>query len=347
MRIADYEKALKKSPRSWLITGVAGFIGSNLLERLLLLGQRVIGMDNLSTGYAANLELVKEKVGAESWDNFQFHQADIRDPDACRRAADGVDYVLHQAALGSVPRSMKDPLGTHENNVNGFLNVLIASRDAGVKRFVYASSSSVYGDSPKLPKVEEDIGNPLSPYAATKYMNELYAGVFARCYGLETIGLRYFNIFGQRQDPNGAYAAVIPLWFKSLLDGEPVYINGDGETSRDFCFIDNAVQANLLAALTDDRAAVNRVYNIAVGERNTLLRLYELIAGEIGKARAGFNSGEPLFRDFRPGDVRHSFADISAARKLLGYEPTHDLAKGLKAAAGYYLGRYAPETEVS
>lgn len=333
----DQEKKLKDSPRKWLVTGVAGFIGSNLLEKLLSLGQYVVGLDNYSTGRHDNLEVVKSIVGEEAWNGFRMVEGDIRDLEACQAAAAGVDYVLHQAALGSVPRSIVDPIATHKSNVNGFLNMLVAARDVGVKRFVYASSSSVYGDHPALPKMEADIGNPLSPYAATKYFNEVYAEVFARCYGLETIGLRYFNVFGPRQDPEGQYAAVIPLWFKSLLKGESVYINGDGETTRDFCYVDNAVQANLLAATCQEKAAINKVYNVAVGERNKLNKLYQLICEEISKHDVEFEPKDPVYRDFRPGDVRHSLADISQAKALLAYEPTHDLAHGLSMAVGYYM----------
>ncbi|MGA7965465.1 MAG: SDR family oxidoreductase [Gammaproteobacteria bacterium] len=333
----DQEKKLKDSSRNWLITGVAGFIGSNLLEKLLSLGQNVVGLDNYSTGYRGNLEVVRSVVGEEAWDGFRMVEGDIRDIEICKVAAADADYVLHQAALGSVPRSISDPVATHENNVNGFLNVLVAARDAKVKRFVYASSSSVYGDHPALPKVEADIGKPLSPYAATKYFNEVYADVFARCYGLETIGLRYFNVFGRRQDPEGAYAAVIPLWFKALLKGEPAYINGDGETTRDFCYVDNAVQANLLAAVCEKSESLNRSYNVAYGERNTLNRLFELIGEEVAKRAPGAKIGKPVYRDFRPGDIRHSLADIGQAKALLGYAPKFDLCTGLAAAADYYV----------
>lgn len=337
----ELEKKLHDSPRNWLVTGVAGFIGSNLLERLLSLGQNVVGLDNYSTGYQDNLEAVRGIVGEEAWDGFRMIDGDIRDPEVCEEAVAGADYVLHQAALGSVPRSIEDPVATHENNVNGFLNMLMAARDADVKRFVYASSSSVYGDHPALPKVEADVGKPLSPYAATKYFNEVYADVFARCYGLETIGLRYFNVFGRRQDPGGAYAAVIPLWFKALLLGEPVYINGDGETTRDFCYVDNAVQANLLAALADSPEAVNRAYNVAYGERNSLNRLFELVGKEVSKRAPDVQIGEPVYRDFRPGDIRHSLADISEAQSLLGYAPGFDLGRGLAAAADYYTDLFS------
>jgi len=340
MNAGDYEKEIESGSRRWLVTGVAGFIGSNLLEKLLNLGQEVIGIDNLSTGHRHNLDAIKKLVPQEQWKNFRFIEGDIRDLATCASAVDGVDCVLHQAALGSVPRSIKEPITTHESNVSGFLNVLTASKDAGVGRFVYASSSSVYGDHPGLPKVETDIGKPLSPYAATKYVNEVYADVFSRCYGLETVGLRYFNVFGRRQDPEGAYAAVIPLWFKALLKGEPVYINGDGETTRDFCYVDNAVQANLLAAVCDKPEALNRSYNVAYGERNTLNKLFELIGAEIKKYEPDFEAPDPVYRDFRPGDIRHSLADISQARELLGYEPTHDLASGLSKAVDYYMGLF-------
>ncbi|HEV2112014.1 MAG TPA: SDR family oxidoreductase [Gammaproteobacteria bacterium] len=332
------ERELAAAPRVWLITGVAGFIGSNLLQRLLSIDQKVVGLDNFSTGNRANLEAVRAAVTSEQWGRFKFLEGDIRDIAVCRPAVEGADYVLHQAALGSVPRSVSDPLATHEHNINGFLNILVAARDAHVARFVYASSSSVYGDHPDLPKVEERTGDPLSPYAVTKKVNELYASVFHRCYGLDVIGLRYFNIFGPRQDPNGAYAAVIPLWFKALLNRDPVFINGDGETSRDFCYVDNAVQANMLAAWTPDREAVGQVYNIAVGERTTLLQLYELIRREVAEHFPAAKDAEPQFRDFRQGDIRHSLADISKARKLLGYKPAHTVGAGLTLAANYYIG---------
>lgn len=322
---------------TWLVTGAAGFIGSNILERLLRLNQNVTGFDNFSTGHHHNLEAVRKLVTPEQWARFRFIEGDIRDLVACRSAAQGADYVLHQAALGSVPRSLLDPLATHETNVNGFLNMLIAARDAKIRRFVYASSSSVYGDHPGLPKTEVLIGKPLSPYAVTKYFNEVYAEVFSRCFDMQTVGLRYFNVFGPRQDPEGAYAAVIPLWFKALIQQQPVYINGDGKTSRDFCFVDNAVQANLLAALSDSPEAINQTYNVAIGEQTTLEELYQIIS----KAVSGHRPGKkmiPVYRDFRPGDVRHSQADISKARRLLGFQPTHTLKQGMELSAGYYLG---------
>lgn len=328
---------LAASPRTWLITGVAGFIGSNLLETLLKLEQRVVGLDNFSTGHQHNLDEVQSQVSAEQWRRFAFIHGDIRTPETCVQACHGVDYVLHQAALGSVPRSIEDPVTTNENNISGFLNMLVAARDAGVRRFVYAASSSTYGDHPGLPKVEEQIGKPLSPYAVTKYVNELYADVFARAYNFNTIGLRYFNIFGRRQDPNGAYAAVIPKWFAALIAGEAVYINGDGETSRDFCFIDNCVQANILAATVEVEEATNQVYNVAFGERTTLNELYRLIRERVAPANPSAADAEPQYRDFRAGDVRHSLADISKAKDLLGYIPLYSIRNGLDKAAEWYL----------
>jgi UDP-N-acetylglucosamine 4-epimerase len=330
------QQQLKLEPKTWLITGVAGFIGSNLLEALLKLDQRVVGLDNFITGHQHNLDEVQSLVAPKQWSNFRFIKADIRELAACHDACAGVDYVLHQAALGSVPRSIQDPIATNQSNIDGFLNMLVAARDAKVKQFVYAASSSTYGDHPGLPKVEDKIGKPLSPYAVTKYVNELYAEVFARTYGLLNIGLRYFNVFGPRQDPNGAYAAVIPKWTASLLNGEPVYINGDGETSRDFCFITNAVQANLLAATTSNPDASNQVYNIAVGERSTLNDLYRLIRHGLTRYLPVAANAEPIYRDFRAGDVRHSLADVTKANTLLGYKPTHRLAQGLEVALAWY-----------
>lgn len=336
---AKLKADLQVSPRTWLITGVAGFIGSNLLEALLNLNQRVVGLDNFATGKRENLAEVCELVGEEKWRSFAFIEGDIRSLDDCRTACAGVDYVLHQAALGSVPRSIEDPLTTNETNITGFLNMLTAARDAAVCRFVYAASSSTYGDHPALPKVEEQIGKPLSPYAVTKYVNELYADVFARCYGFETIGLRYFNIFGRRQDPDGAYAAVIPKWFAALLSGESVYINGDGETSRDFCYIDNTVQANLLAACVSEKAALNQVYNIAVGGRTTLNELFTLIRSNVVEVYPDALNAEPVYRDFRAGDVRHSLADISKVQRLLGYVPSHTIEAGMQEAGKWYIGK--------
>ncbi|HEY8095794.1 MAG TPA: SDR family oxidoreductase, partial [Methylobacter sp.] len=321
----------------WLITGVAGFIGSNLLETLLKNGQRVLGLDNFSTGHKSNLEEIRSAVTEEQWVNFRLIEGDIRDPKICNEACIGVDYVLHQAALGSVPRSLNDPVATNSVNIDGFLNMLVAARDAKVKRFVYAASSSTYGDHPGLPKVEDVIGKPLSPYAVTKYVNELYAEVFALNYGFRSIGLRYFNVFGPRQDPNGAYAAVIPKWIASMIRNEPVYINGDGETSRDFCYIANVVQANLLAATTDNQDAVNQVYNIAVGDRTTLNQLFEYLRTNLAAQFTHLQEFQPTYRDFRAADVRHSLADISKAKSLLGYQPNHRVSEGLAEAMAWYV----------
>jgi len=330
---------LAAQPRRWLVTGSAGFIGSHLVQALLELGQEVVGLDNFATGHRRNVDEVGTAVGPVRWQRHRFLEADIRDPAACRDACRGVDVVLHQAALGSVPRSLADPIATNASNVDGFLNLLVAARDAGVRRFVYAASSSTYGDEPGLPKVEDRIGRPLSPYAVTKLVNELYADVFARCYGLQSIGLRYFNVFGPRQDPDGAYAAVIPRWIRAMLVGDEVAINGDGETSRDFCYVDNAVQANLLAAATDESAAVNQVYNVAVDDRTSLNRLFALLRDALAAERPAVRDLRAVHRDFRPGDVRHSQADIGKARRLLGYAPTHTLAQGIAAAMPWYVER--------
>lgn len=331
------QQQLKSNPQKWLITGAAGFIGSNLLESLLKLNQRVIGLDNFSTGYRRNLDEVRSIVSPQQWSNLEFIEGDIRDSGTCHKACQGVDYILHQAALGSVPRSIEDPVCTNQNNVDGFLNMLIAGRDAGVTRFVYAASSSTYGDHPDLPKVEDKIGKPLSPYAVTKLVNELYADVFFKNYGLKTIGLRYFNIFGRRQDPDGAYAAVIPKWIASMIKNEPIYINGDGETSRDFCYIDNTVQANLLAATVSDDRAINQVYNVAVGDRASLNQLYHHLRENLSNRFHHLNNAQPVYRDFRSGDVRHSLADIGKANHLLGYQPTHRIAEGLHSAMDWYI----------
>ncbi|MBC8316829.1 MAG: Vi polysaccharide biosynthesis UDP-N-acetylglucosaminuronic acid C-4 epimerase TviC [Desulfobulbaceae bacterium] len=328
---------LKASPKKWLITGVAGFIGSNLLETLLSLGQRVVGLDNFSTGFQHNLDEVQGLVTLEQWQQFTCIKGDIRNLETCTQACAGVDYVLHQAALGSVPRSIEDPILTNENNLTGFLNMLVAARDAQVTRFVYAASSSTYGDHPGLPKVEGAIGRPLSPYAVTKYVNELYGDVFARTYGFKTIGLRYFNIFGRRQDPNGAYAAVMPKWFSGLIKGEEIFINGDGETSRDFCYIDNCVQANILAACAENEDALNQVYNVAFGERTTLNELFTMIKERVADVHPEAKKSKPTYRDFRAGDVRHSLADISKSETLLGYKPEFSVKAGLDRAAQWYI----------
>lgn len=374
---------LRTEPKTWLITGVAGFIGSNLLETLLKLNQRVVGLDNFATGHQRNLDEVQTLVTPDQWSNFHFIKGDIRKLEDCHAAMTWslvgaglpanplpVDFVLHQAALGSVPRSLADPITTNDTNISGFLNMLVAARDAKVKSFTYAASSSTYGDHPALPKIEENIGKPLSPYAVTKYVNELYADVFARCYGFNTIGLRYFNVFGPRQDPNGAYAAVIPKWTAALLNGEPVFVNGDGETSRDFCYVANAVQANLLAAIAADpvvlaqaglqspvfiasdarqsmNPALNQVYNIAVGDRTTLNQLYILLRENLSKILVERSEPmlrvmplTPTYRDFRPGDVRHSQADIGKAQKLLAYVPTHRLSEGVAHAMPWYVNYF-------
>ncbi|SBV99482.1 Vi polysaccharide biosynthesis protein VipB/TviC [uncultured delta proteobacterium] len=327
---------LRQSPKVWLVTGAAGFIGSNLVEALLANGQRVSGLDSCITGHMANLEMVRRSVGEEAWASFSFIAGDIRDLGTCMEACRGVDYVLHQAALGSVPRSLENPLLTNECNITGFLNMLVAARDAKVSAFVYAASSSTYGDEPNLPKVEDRIGKPLSPYAVTKYVNELYADVFGSAYGLRSIGLRYFNVFGKRQDPKGAYAAVIPLWFASLLKGDTVHINGDGETSRDFCYIDNCVQANILAATAAHDEAFGQVYNVAFGERTTLNELFAAIRDEVARFTPAAAEAKAAYRDFRAGDVRHSLADIGKARNLLGYDPEYSVRAGLRLAADWY-----------
>jgi UDP-N-acetylglucosamine 4-epimerase len=336
---AELQRRLSGERHVWLVTGVAGFIGSNLLEKLLRLDQRVVGLDNFATGHVRNLEEVRTLVSAEQWSRFRFERGDIRDLDTCHAACAGVEYVLHQAALGSVPRSLLDPILTNSANVTGFLNMIVAAR---VARFVYAASSSTYGDHPALPKVEEVTGRPLSPYAVTKLVNELYADVFARAYGFDSIGLRYFNVFGPRQDPEGAYAAVIPKWIAAMLRKEGVVINGDGETSRDFCYVANAVQANLLSAFATGDAAANRVYNIAVGERTSLNQLFAHLKAGLSSGRPDLAAMQPTHREFRKGDVRHSLADIGAARRLLGYEPSHRVDQGLQDALAWYIATLDP-----
>lgn len=347
------KQELQAQPKTWLITGVAGFIGSNLLEALLKLSQRVVGLDNFSTGHQRNLDEVQTLVSSSQWANFQFIKGDIRNLDDCIRSMswttqssvlssqtyEAVDYVLHQAALGSVPRSIQDPITTNQNNIDGFLNILVAARDAKVRRFVYAASSSTYGDHPDLPKVEDRIGKPLSPYAVTKLVNEVYAEVFAKTYGFKAIGLRYFNIFGRRQDPNGAYAAVIPKWIACMIKNESVYINGDGETSRDFCYIDNAIQANLLAATVGTDDVVGQVYNVAVGDRTSLKQLFYHLRNNLVSKFPYLKDTTPIYRDFRAGDVRHSLADIGKAKRLLGYHPSHKIHEGLAEAMLWYIHR--------
>lgn len=330
------QEQLQVHPRRWLVTGVAGFIGSHLLQKLLELGQEVVGLDNFATGHQHNLDDVSRVVGCEAWDRFAFIEGDITDLETCHRACRGVDVVLHQAALGSVPRSIEYPLASHESNITGFLNLLIAARDAHAGRFVYASSSAVYGDHPALPKREEQTGALLSPYALTKSANELYASVFARCYGMQTVGLRYFNVFGRRQDPEGAYAAVIPRWFRSLIDGEACSIFGDGETSRDFTHVSHVVQANLLAATTVANVT-GQVFNVACGDRLTLRQLHDAIASVLLLRGAISAVPPPTWLPFRAGDVRHSLADISKAKEMLGYEPDCTLAAGLEEAADWYV----------
>jgi UDP-N-acetylglucosamine/UDP-N-acetylgalactosamine 4-epimerase len=330
---------MRERPMRWLVTGSAGFIGSHLLETLLGLGQNVVSLDNFATGHRRNLDEVRASVGEHAWRRHTFLEADICDLEVCRRACTAVDFVLHEAALGSVPRSISDPLLTHASNATGFLNLLVAARDAGVARFVYAASSSTYGDHPGLPKVEDAIGRPLSPYAVTKYVDELYADVFGRCYGMPTIGLRYFNVFGSRQDPEGAYAAVIPKWVAAMLGGSPVVIHGDGETTRDFCHVDNVVQANLLAAMVAEPAAIGQVYNVAVGGRMSLNELFATLRELLMEQHPSLGIPSPIHEEFRPGDVRHSQADISKARRLLGYEPTQDARSGLRLALPWYEGR--------
>ena len=335
------QEYLKNNQSVWLVTGVAGFIGSNLLEKLLILNQKVVGLDNFDTGYQHNIDQAiqdaNNATGQDLSKNFKFFHGDIRKFSDCQQACDCVDYVLHQAALGSVPRSIEDPINTNKANIDGFLNMLVASKNANVKRFVYAASSSTYGDDPDLPKVEEKIGNPLSPYAVTKVVNELYAGVFARTYGFKTIGLRYFNIFGKRQDPNGAYAAVIPKWVSSILNQEEVYINGDGETSRDFCYIDNTVQMNLLAATSENHDSVNQVYNVALNDRTSLNELYNMIEERLLQRVRGLKEKNPIYRDFRAGDVRHSQANIDKAKLLLGYHPEYTISLGMDEVMDWYV----------
>jgi UDP-N-acetylglucosamine 4-epimerase len=334
----DLCERLRSERKTWLVTGVAGFIGSNLLQRLLELGQVVVGMDNFSTGHRSNLENVRELVAPADWARFTFHEKDIRDLDSCRHACAGVDVVLHQAAIGSVPRSIKDPITSHQSNVDGFLNMLVAARDANVQRMVYASSSSVYGDDPGLPKVESRTGNPLSPYALNKVIDEAYAAVFGRAYGFRPIGLRYFNVFGPRQDPDGPYAAVMPKWIAALLGGESCLIHGDGETSRDFCFVANAVQANLLAGTAPD-SALGEVFNVSYGGTTTLTQLYWMILERLAAAQPGLARRDPAYTEARAGDIRHSQADLSKIKTVLGYEPTHSVAQGLDALVPWFAAR--------
>ena len=327
---------LIKNPQTWVITGVAGFVGSNLLEALLKLNQNVIGIDNFSNSSGNNLTSVQASI-KENWSNFTFYEADIRNLDDCLKVCNGADFVLHQAALGSIPRSIANPIATNDSNINGFLNMLLAARDSNIRRFIYAASSSTYGDHPALPKTEDRIGRPLSPYAVTKYVNELYADVFGKIYGMETIGLRYFNVFGPRQSPNGAYAAVIPKWINSLLSGNACIINGDGSTSRDFCYIDNAIQANILAATSTNVNAVNQVYNVACGASTTLNELHQTLVRNIAKHNCQTIESKPNYQDFRDGDVLHSLADITKAKKFLGYNPLYSAEEGLENTANWFI----------
>ncbi len=345
MQIEAYDRVcnnLIKNPRTWLVTGVAGFIGSNLLETLLKLNQRVVGLDNFATGFQCNLDEIRDLVSLEQWRNFNFILGDIRKLNDCQKAMSfseehPVDYVLHQAALGSVPRSIENPIDTNDTNISGFLNMLIAARDANVERFVYAASSSTYGDHPNLPKVEQVIGKPLSPYAITKYVNELYADVFDKAYGFKTVGLRYFNVFGRRQNPEGPYAAVIPKWISSLIKSQPIYINGDGTNSRDFCYVDNAVQMNLISAVNSICTNSSQVFNVAFGERTTLNDLFIIIKSMLSESNPHLSEVLPVYRDCRAGDIPHSLADISKAKSLLGYRPKFNVNSGLKESIGWYI----------
>jgi len=337
MKYNEVKKDLLNKPKTWLVTGVAGFIGSNLAEALLKLNQKVVSLDNFATGHAYNLEHIQASVTKEQWKQFTFIEGDITNFETCQEVTNNVDIVLHQAALGSVPRSIDTPVISNHANVTGFLNMLTASKDNGVKRFVYASSSSVYGDSQELPKVEARTGNLLSPYAVTKYVNELYMGVFQKCYGMEAIGLRYFNVFGKRQDPNGAYAAVIPKWIGQILEGEDLFINGDGETSRDFTYIENVIQANILAGTTDNEKAFGQAFNTAIGGRETLNNLHSAIVKGLKKNIPKLNINNAIYRDFRVGDIRHSNANINKMKELLGYEPTHSLEEGLSESIAWYI----------
>ena len=337
MNYKEVKKQLQEKPKNWLITGVAGFIGSNLLEELLKLNQKVIALDNFATGHRYNLDQVKQAVSKEQWENFTFVEGDMTDFSTCHSVTKDVDVVLHQAALGSVPRSIDNPIVTNHANITGFLNMITAAKDNGVKRFVYASSSSVYGDSQELPKVEEKTGNVLSPYAVTKATNELYANVFHLQYGMETIGLRYFNVFGKRQDPNGAYAAVMPKWIAQMLSNEDVYINGDGETSRDFTYIDNVVQMNIMSGTTTNENAFGQAYNTAAGGRETLNNLFTAIKSGLESNVENLDVPNPIYRDFRAGDIRHSNANIDKAKNSIGYNPTHTLEEGLVESIEWYI----------
>lgn len=337
LKYSEVEESLKNNPKTWLITGVAGFIGSNLLERLLKLNQKVIGLDNFSTGFEINLNEVKETVGHKTWANFDFIHGDINNYDACLKAVNGVDYVLHQAALGSVPRSIEHPINSNNVNISGFLNVLHAAKEKKIKSFVYASSSSVYGDNDNLPKVEQNIGNPLSPYALTKLSNEMYSDVYSKVYNFHSIGLRYFNVFGKRQTPDSQYAAVIPKWISAMIKNEEVNIFGDGETSRDFCYVENVIQINILASLKNIKKS--DVYNVAVGNQSSLNKLFKIIKNNLEKKSKKNVNGDIVYKDFRKGDVRHSLADISKAAKDLKYRPEYNLERGIEESMSWYINR--------
>ena len=340
--LEQVQETLRGTPRRWLVTGAAGFIGSHLVERLLELDQNVVGLDNFSTGKRANLTQVKKALGAARWRRFRLIEGDTRSRTTCREACSGAEVVLHQAALGSVPLSLENPLATHDSNVTGFANILQAAREAGAQRLVYASSSAVYGDHPGVPSVEEATGQPLSPYAATKQVDEAYAAVYARCFGLASVGLRYFNVFGARQDPQGAYLAVIPAWIAAMIRGQPVYINGDGKTTRDFCHVDNVVRANLLAACTARAGALNQVYNIAAGEATSLNLLFELVRAQLAPRFPRLAELRPQYREFRPGDIPFSVGSYAKAARLLDYQPQVRVDEGLARTVDWYLEQLAP-----
>ena len=340
MKYDKVKRELLSNPKTWLVTGGAGFIGSNLIEELLRLNQNVVALDNFSTGHRYNLDKIKNTVSDKQWSNFTFKEGDITNYNFCLEITKDIDVILHQAALGSVPRSIENPIISNESNVTGFLNMITSAKENGIKRFVYASSSSVYGDSKELPKVEDRIGKLLSPYAVTKMVTELYANVFYKIYGIETIGLRYFNVFGKRQDPNGAYAAVMPKWIGQILNNEDIYINGDGETSRDFTYIDNVVQMNILAGTTVNNEAFGNVFNTAGGGRETLNNLYDAIVSGLKQELPSLLIKKPIYRDFRVGDIRHSNANIDLAKVILDYEPIYTLKKGLKESISWYINDY-------
>jgi UDP-N-acetylglucosamine 4-epimerase len=343
----DFAARISAGRRRWLVTGAAGFIGSHLVEHLLALDQEVVGLDNFSTGKRANLEHVRRCVGEARWAKLRFVEGDIRALDTCNAACASVDVVLHQAGLGSVPRSIDKPLRTHDSNVNGFLNILLAARDAGAERLVYASSSAVYGDHPALPKIESQLGRAMSPYGLSKRMNELYADVFAACYGFKSVGLRYFNVFGPRQDPDGPYASVIPAWLGALLRGETAYVNGDGSAARDYCHVDNVVQANLLAATVEDPQALGQAYNVAVGEQTTLNELFEIMRAQLAERLPHLRNARAVHRAPRPGDMLLSRADVGKAARLLGYRPIFDLRAGLAQTIDWYMEDLLPEQQAS